>query len=248
MTFFPSPHSGIRCLLQSVDSVEADGLLADEERARLDSLRVPKRRQDWLLGRWTAKQLVRRYLAESGPPPALDALLIRADEDGAPYAALVQPAATNRLPISLSISHSGPCSFCALSAARDASVGADIEMIEPRPLSLAEQFFTREELAQVMAAPEGERDALITLIWSAKEAFLKCVREGLRVDTRKIQCSGIAEIEGGAGWRTLTLTASPGLLPERAQYQTWWQRGSGYVVTLGLLMAAGAPDSGSQAS
>ncbi|MCB0159565.1 MAG: hypothetical protein KDD83_15640, partial [Caldilineaceae bacterium] len=40
------------------------GLLSPAEEARLAEFTVVKRRRDWLLGRWTAKDLVRTVLAE----------------------------------------------------------------------------------------------------------------------------------------------------------------------------------------
>jgi phosphopantetheinyl transferase len=56
-----------------------------------------------LLGRWTAKNLVQRYVTQTtGETVALDAIFIGADADGAPYVARGE----GRLPVSLSISHS----------------------------------------------------------------------------------------------------------------------------------------------
>ena len=39
-----------------------DGWLSAGERATLDRLRIPKRRADWRLGRWTAKCAAAAYL------------------------------------------------------------------------------------------------------------------------------------------------------------------------------------------
>ena len=231
-----APAPEVRCLLQSAaDAPELAegrapaGLLAAEERATCESLRVPKRRRDWLLGRWTAKRLVRDYLAETGSTPLLDDIIIRADPDGAPYAALRGA----RLPVSLSISHSGGRAFCALADLAGTAVGADIEVVEPRPLSLAEQFFTPEELADVLARPLAERDLWMTLVWSAKEAYLKCIREGLRVDTRALA----VELPAAAapGWQPLTVRPRPDLPGAARAYRSWWRREDGAALTLGLL-------------
>jgi 4'-phosphopantetheinyl transferase len=191
---------------------------------------VPKRRRDWLLGRWTAKHLLREYLKQASAPPSLDAIVIRADADGSPYATL----AGDRLLFSLSISHSGAYAFCALTDEAGATVGADVEMIEPRPLSLAEQFFTAEELAAVLARPESERDAGITLVWSAKEAFLKSIKEGLRVDTRAIGVEIPSSLQDDHIWQPLAVTARAGLVA--GEYGAWWRRETGNVLTLGLLL------------
>jgi 4'-phosphopantetheinyl transferase len=236
--FFPSPHEDIFCLLQSLDSdprladaIAPPGLLSPEEQARYEGFHVLKRRRDWLLGRWTAKHLVRAYLGKTAAPPALDEIVIRAHSDGSPYAAL----SADRLPLSVSISHSGPYSLCALTGQPGASVGADIEMIEPRPLSLAEQFFTRNELDALLASAEEERTVRMTLVWSAKEAFLKSIKEGLRVDTREIVVETPRVLAEARIWEPLVVTARSGLMPVGAEYRSWWRRESETIVTLGLL-------------
>ena len=40
------------------------GLLCKLEHARLSNLTIDKRRREWLLGRWTAKQLLQAYLEQ----------------------------------------------------------------------------------------------------------------------------------------------------------------------------------------
>jgi len=159
---------------------------------------VPKRRREWLLGRWTAKQLLAAYLGEEGSAPPLDEITIANDPTGAPYAYFdrspSQSEPDRRIPVSLTISHSGEISLCALVAQRGGprvsahlpSVGGDVEQIEPRSPSLVRDFFTAEEQAALIAAPPHLRDALATAIWSAKEAALKALRLGLSVDTRQV--------------------------------------------------------------
>ncbi len=109
----------IHWLLQSLDdcpdTLRGDATpawLSAAEQARLHGFKVEKRRRDWLLGRWTAKNLVQRYLAQTtGETVALDAIFIGADADGAPYASY-----KGRLAVSLSISHSHGMAFCGLVA------------------------------------------------------------------------------------------------------------------------------------
>jgi 4'-phosphopantetheinyl transferase len=242
LQLYPSPSDGIRCLLQSTSDapglaagVAPASLLAPEELERCDSLRVPKRRRDWLLGRWTAKHLLQSYLAEQGTPLLLDEILISASPEGAPYASRLRPSGPERLPLSLSISHSGDFSFCALAVAPPVSVGADVETIEPRPASLAEQFFTPSELSAVLARPDAERDGWITLVWSAKEAFLKCIREGLRVDTRAIAVELPGSPADAGHWRALNVTPRPGLVAAGSVYRSWWRREGELLLTLGVL-------------
>ena len=172
--------------------------LSEEEQQR--TFKTEKRRRDWLLGRWTAKNLVQRHLAETtGETVPLAALTIGNDEDGAPYVARGEGRGASRegrLPVSLAISHSYGHAFCALivfAAANSPlaprpSLGCDIERIEPREPNFVSSFFAAEEMALVGAAAAGAEDVLTTAIWSAKESVLKAIRTGLRTDTRRINC------------------------------------------------------------
>jgi 4'-phosphopantetheinyl transferase len=165
-----------------------DGLLAEAEQAHVATLRVKKRRRDWLLGRWTAKHLLQTYLHETtGRRLPLDALVIRQEADGAP--ALV-PLLPDHEYLSLSISHSGDRAFCAVTGAPGVRVaagrvGADVETVRPGLDEMARQFFTQEELAWLADAPAALHDTALVGIWSAKEAVLKALRLGLRADTRR---------------------------------------------------------------
>ena len=60
--------------------------LSRRERETLDRLHVPKRRQDWLLGRLVAKRAVAAWLGPADRPPPPSAIEILAAADGAPEA------------------------------------------------------------------------------------------------------------------------------------------------------------------
>ncbi len=236
MTLFPSPDGRLYCLLQSLeahpglaDGLAPVGLLSPAEQARCDGFVVAKRRRDWLLGRWTAKHLLQSYLAQAhGVSVRLDEVEIRAGEDGAPYA-----WAGERLPLSLSISHSGPDSFCALCEARAGHAGADVEQIEPREPSLPQTFFTPAEIAAVESVRPAERDAYITAVWSAKEAALKTLHTGLRADTRQVDVA-IAHL--GPQWQPVLVTLQPALLPVPTSAVACWLRVEPHrVLSLALL-------------
>ncbi|MFN8481829.1 MAG: 4'-phosphopantetheinyl transferase superfamily protein [Anaerolineae bacterium] len=228
------------------------GLLASTESARLARLTIPKRRRDWLLGRWTAKHLLQGYLRHlTHTQIPLDALAIGNDPDGAPFATL-----RSRLPVSLSISHSGVYSFCAVAPlfpnctlvgapAEKIEIGADIERIEHRGREFVADFFTRDELTQVDHAPEAFRDTLVTIIWSAKEAMLKALRLGLTVDTRCIDVEAIPLDTPAHGqartteWADMRLGLAPSVtLPMAAAPVGWWRIMDGYVLTLAVLRHA----------
>ncbi len=96
-----------------------------------------------------------------------------------------------RLPWSLSISHSHGVALCAVVVNRKECtyvVGADLEYIEARDESFVRDYFTPAEMALVRQASPRQHEHTVTAIWSAKEAALKALRTGLRMDTRQVQC------------------------------------------------------------
>ena len=190
--------------------------------------KVAKRRRDWLFGRWTAKHLIQAYLALThGQSSPLDQIEILAGEHGAPYARL-----GTRLPVSLSISHSGLESFCAVCDQDVGHVGADIEQVEAREFSFVRTFFTPAENAAVEAASPQDRDRLITALWSAKEAVLKALRLGLRVDTRQVSI----EVRGiSPDWQPAGTELDPLLLSASSQITAWVQVQPSRVLSLALL-------------
>jgi 4'-phosphopantetheinyl transferase len=87
----------------------------------------------------------------------------------------------------------------------------------------------------VAHAPADEQPLLATLIWSAKESALKCLREGLRRDTRSVLVSvGGA---GKSGWSSLTVRC----LESSRLFYGWWRSAGGYVQTVTAELPAGEP-------
>lgn len=231
-----SPSPAVRCLLQSVaahPALEAglppDGLLAPIERTRWEQFKVAKRRRDWLMGRWTAKHLVQEHLALNyGARTALDAIVIDADPDGAPYAALIENGGLRRLDLSLSISHTGQLAFCALCAQPGLAVGADVERVEAREPSFAKTFFSASEEDALRNAPAEARDLLTAAIWSGKEAVLKALRIGLRADTRRVQCCVRGSEHLFTAWEPMAITLdAPLALPGPFSPAGWWRATDG---------------------
>ena len=294
----------IHWLLQSLDDcpeiLRGDGApawLGAAEQARRHSFKVEKRRRDWLLGRWTAKNLVQRYLAQTtGDAPALDSIFIGADADGAPYASWEGRGARReeRLPVSLSISHSHGTAFCGLienkglgdweigdwrlgvvlqspisnlPISQSPFLGCDIEFVEPREWSFVRGYFTAEEMAAVAqlrerddtGAPTGfsrfllsdadfnrrepddagaltRSDILTTAIWSGKEAVLKALREGLRIDTRRITCRFDPFDAPPQEWTPFAVIVDEGLAIQfPGAWSGWWRVMDQFVLTTAML-------------
>ncbi len=213
----------VSCLFLSLPDVPVDdGWLSAGERTRLSALTFVKRRNDWRLGRWTAKQAVSRFLGRANDYPSLSELEIRAAADGAPevFAGRVPVA------VSLSISHSQGRSLCAVGG-KNCAVGCDTEWIEPRDDTLIRDYFTAEEAASIARWPAASRTTALTLVWCAKESALKSLREGLRRDTRSVVVS-VPHTEDETVWNSLTVRC---LESSRVFYGCWRTR-SGFVQTI----------------
>lgn len=216
------------------------GLLNAAELARFEALRTPKRRHDWLLGRWTAKHVVQQFLAETtGQRLALDRIEIKNEKDGSPFVEVQEqhPAdhqarqATStryRLAACLTISHCEEWAFCAVTTQ---VVGADIERVRPRAWNFVETFFTDAEARQVQAASPGFRDTLTTAIWSAKEAALKAVKLGLTVDTRRVECQFDLDRPAEGAWAPVQVAYTPAAAASAVMHG-WWSLRSGFVLTI----------------
>ena len=214
--------------------IPPSGLLSAEETAVFDSFSVLKRKQDWLLGRWTAKHLLQAMIRQKyGKTMPLAAISIIAAEDGAPRVHLNSQLAGQESRFTLSISHSQGTGFCAAVERPAWPLGADIEFIEPRPKNFAADFFTDQEQAFIQESRPELADSLITAIWSSKEAALKAVRQGLRLDTRSIFCQIEALDVLPNDWAILRLI----WISQEDQKQLpflsgWWKVDGPYVLTL----------------
>jgi phosphopantetheinyl transferase len=227
----------------------AHDFLSTSESKTYARLRFPKRRDEWLHGRWTAKELLRLSLEAYRQIP-LPAISVKVDPDGAPYLSV---EGEGRLATTLSISHRAGRAFCALLPTVSPSIGADIERVEPRSAAFVEDFFTAEEAARVRAAPPAQRDTLVAVIWSAKESVLKAYRQGLRVDTRAVEIAHVDGLDapgacthaarrstsvplrragskgGRTAWRTIEATSE---VPGALRMAAWWQPEGDSVLTL----------------
>ena len=168
----------------------------DDEMAYLATLRFPKRRADWRLGRWTAKRAIAAFFGLRPTAGVLAGITIRAAASGAPQA-FGAPA-----PVSISITHRDSRSICALTPA-PATVGCDLELIEVRSVGFIEDYFTEQERASIWSVQPPERFRLATLLWSAKESALKVSGLGLRADTRSASVHLAAASDAAKDWTPL---------------------------------------------
>ncbi len=193
--------------------------LTPAEQDQLATFRFEKRRSDWLLGRWTAKQAL---LGMAGLPSTdIGRFEIASEPNGAPMPRMDdQPCAAR-----LSLSHSHGHALCVVTGST-AALGCDIELVEPRGAEFIDTWFTAAECEQVESADSAFRDALVTLIWSAKESTLKAMRTGLSADTRSVNVT-IGQQPEDNGWQYARTALDDG-----GEFSCLWRLAGPFVLTI----------------
>ncbi len=216
----PDSESRISFLIQTQAQVpQNDDWLSEAEKVVSRGFRVPKRRNDWLLGRWTAKGAI--MACQEKAYPVISSLEIRAAQDGAPEPYYQGAPA----PVSISLSHSKDRALCAV-ALEGGNIGCDLEWIEARETNFAEDYFTQEEISFVLQGTVG-RETAETLIWSAKETVLKILRRGLTRDTRSVLIRPDLT-EPGDSWNKWTGQC----LESSRLFHGWWRAAEGFIYTI----------------
>ncbi len=219
-------------LMQGMRDVPADDdWLSGEERARLQAISFPKRREEWRLGRWTAKRAAGAYLAGGGDISPSSMLEIRAAADGAPEVF----ADGREAPASISISHRSGFCLCALSA-HHVAVGCDLETIDPRSEEFVTDYFAAEELELLSRVAPVDSPLFATVIWCAKESALKVVRAGLRRDTRTMVIRFDPD-STESGWKPISIQCAESL----SAYHGWWLVVGEFVLVISTDIATSKP-------
>jgi 4'-phosphopantetheinyl transferase len=153
-------------------------LLTEAEMDRFAQFRNQKRKVEWLAGRMAAKTAFSRFAqAEDG--------FQRDPEVSVLYEASGAPIFKDYPEVTLSISHSNEY---ALAVAAGFGIGVDIERIEPRPMALTDYFFCEDErrLLENDCPLQTQKEAMITWLWSRKEALSKFLRLGGKLDFSRL--------------------------------------------------------------
>ncbi len=234
-------------LEQSLADVRTEGdWLSADEAARIGSLCIPKRREDWRLGRWTAKNAVAAHLDLPLKPSTLAAIEILPAASGAPEVFFDNKPAL----VSISLSHRAGRAACAVAPA-GTMVGCDLEFVEPRCDAFVADYFTAQEQQLVARASKADRFRILALLWSAKESTLKALRAGLRLDPRCIAVDLHEPFATGAQAAVSASACESRLLrriwrPARTHFeeqifQGWWQCEGDFVRTLVSAPASAPP-------
>ncbi|WP_428059725.1 4'-phosphopantetheinyl transferase family protein [Candidatus Avelusimicrobium stercoris] len=173
------------CQLKVVDLNNlppAEEILGAKESAFFQTLRFPKRRTEWLGGRFALKELVQQATGadkkeiEILPQPSGKPLLRVGGKDS---------------PLAFSITHSHGFAVAGL-AKEDTVLGIDLEKTAHRIEAWAKDFFHPTELTE-------KSDTFLTALWTQKEALVKVLGTGLSLNSYDVRCvNGHAEFYGPA--------------------------------------------------
>lgn len=208
--------------------LEASGFLSSFELQKFSAFRFPKRRNEWLLGHWTAKALVHSLPAYHHY--SLNQIEICNTSEGAPFIQL--PGRTTPVEC-LTISHSQQFAFCSLATGLELHIGADLEEVEPRTETFILDYFTPVERQLVDSYPAEIRADIVTLIWSAKESMLKALGVGLHWDTHMVEVHGMEGILQAGGSEAIWQKVQIGEQQTNERvWIGWWQRQDPFILTL----------------
>ncbi len=168
----PCLPEGVHLALQTIEATIDQDFLSEPERAELDKMNNPERREEFITGRKLFRDMIHRL---GWDETAADT---NKDEMGRPWGEV------NSERVWLSFSHTGKYMLCALSWKQ--AIGVDIES-KDRELP--------DNLKERMLA-EGEHPEMpLIRVWTIKEAALKLKGTGLRSGLKHVSIA--SEINPG---------------------------------------------------
>ncbi len=203
--------------------------LSESETDYVDGKRFTKRRIEFLVARWAAKQALGRVLSTPLTIEGLRRIEVRHAASGAPVACL------DGEPVNLQISLTDRAGWAVcLVGTGPGRLGCDLELVEPRSDAFVRDYLTAAERRYVDAAADvTARNLAANLVWSAKESGLKVLTTGLRRDTRSVE---VTATTAGNAWARLTVRAVEG--PE---FPGWWRRFGEFILTVAAEEGLPAP-------
>ena len=194
--------------------------LSDAEAERAAAMSFTKRRSEFLIARWAAKQALSHVLSLPATSATLRRLEVRHAVSGAPVACLDG----RQVAVHISLTDRADWAVC-LVGAEATRIGCDLELVEMRSAAFVRDYFTDAEQRYVDAAGDHEaRELAANLVWSATESGLKVLTTGLRRDTRSVE---VTIDPPGDAWGQLTVRTAEGQV-----FPGWWRRFGRFVLTV----------------
>ena len=166
------------------DDLDSTKFFQEEDTGLNIANATPKRRKEWISGRILLRRAVVRLISNNGNGHKKEtAVKIIANALGKPTAYFSDSPDSEFA--ALTLSHSN--GLVMVSAAMSKSfhgLGVDIEKVEDRSASWAQDYFSDSEIE--LANCSDDRTRCLTRIWSLKEASLKALGVGLRYDLKDV--------------------------------------------------------------
>jgi 4'-phosphopantetheinyl transferase len=144
-------------------------MLSHAEIERVNAFKAFKKQVEWIAGRLAIKMLV--------SPAAPQSIEVDYEALGAPY--------LGRYPHRpISISHSQDYAVAGIGAANSGPIGLDIEKIDPTSLNAMQRIAFSDRECEAIRGRSPD-DSFI--IWTAKEAYLKYIKQGFHAGLKTIE-------------------------------------------------------------
>jgi phosphopantetheinyl transferase len=202
-------------------------LFGEKEKVEFTRLKIPKRKDEWVGSRLVVKKLILACVPAFAHCK-LSQIQILKEPSGVPY---IELDGGVRLPGWISLSHSREHVLVAYSP-DDIRFGVDLEYIEPRSIDFVRDFFTEKETQHATSGNPEQNSIITTVIWSAKEAVLKAISEGLRIDTKRLEIILKPDLTNEKVWNLLKLSSSALKITSP---HLMWRREGGFIQTICLL-------------
>lgn len=150
----------------------APDVLSQREEAFYSTLKLPKRKTEWLGGRVALKKV----LAQLVRLPLKKIEILPQEGNGKPQILLAGEKST----LPFSITHSNGYAVAAV-APTAKYIGIDLEKVAHRIDAWKQDFFHPTELT-------AQDDAFLTSLWTQKEAVVKLLGTGLSVNSFDVRC------------------------------------------------------------
>jgi 4'-phosphopantetheinyl transferase len=186
--------------------------LDDDERSRADRFYFSRDRERFVVARGVLRALLGRYLDRSP-----ESLSFTYSSHGKP--ALASESGDDA--IRFNLSHSQETALYAVT--RNRELGVDLEFIRCNleTEQIAQRFFSRSEIAALLALPLALRKYAFFLCWTRKEAYIKARGEGLSMSLDQFAVSLIPgepavllntqpDPDEALGWSLRNLTPASG--------------------------------------
>ncbi len=149
-------------------------VLGEKEQAFYNTLKLPKRKTEWLGGRLALKKLLVAHIGGT----LADFEILTPGGVGKPTV----KRGGKEITIPFSITHSNGYAVAAI-APQAKYLGIDLEKVAPRINAWKSTFFLTEELTR-------EDNEFLTSLWTQKEAVVKLLGSGLTINSLDVRIKG----------------------------------------------------------